>query len=80
MLGETIDSISILIGIELDILPNIITFIVVLVLLFLGFKMNLSGVSSILILMALYTVSMSLLTMLGIDSIFNIITLIGDLL
>jgi len=80
MLGETLNNISLLLDIDPTILPNIITFLVVIFLIFIGFKMNFGSISAPIVLIALYTVSMTLLTLLGIHSIFNIITLIGNLL
>ena len=80
MLGETIDNISALLNINITIIPNIITFFIVVILIVLSFKMNTSGLLSPVIMIALYTVSMTILTLLGIDSVFNIITLVGELL
>jgi len=80
MLGETLNNMSLLLDIDPTILPNIITFLVVIFLIFIGFKMNFGSIAAPIVLVALYTVSMTLLTLLGIHSIFNIITLIGNLL
>lgn len=74
MLGETIENVSILIGIDTDIIPNIITFMIVVILLALSLK----GYLSLLTLSFLYAISMGVLSVLGIDSVFNIITLIEN--
>jgi hypothetical protein len=77
MLGVTLDNIAILIGISTEIIPNIISIVVVIGLILATFKMNLNGITASIIVLALYTVSMALLTILGIDSVVNIFTLIG---
>jgi hypothetical protein len=77
MLGGTLDNIAILIGISTEIIPNIISIVVVIGLILATFKMNLNGITASIIVLALYTVSMALLTILGIDSVVNIFTLIG---
>lgn len=74
MLGEFIDNLSILIGINNEIIPNIITFIVVVLIVTISFKSQLSIVA----LGTVYAIAMAILTLLGIDSIFNIITLIEN--
>ena len=80
MLGETITNISILMGISESIIPDILTILVIIVLLIMTFKMDSSGLLSIVIIIALYTLSMALLSALGIDSTFNIFTLLGGTL
>ena len=80
MLGDTIDNISKLLMIDLTIIPNIITFIVLLVIIYLSFKMQVNGFSGLGFVVILYTASMGVLTLLGINGIFNIFSLIGDLL
>lgn len=72
MLGETLDNLSTLLGINNTIIPNIITFMVVVTILFVTLKGQLSWVT----LLTLYTLFMAILSLLGIDSIFNLITLV----
>ena len=80
MLGETITNLSLLLGIDPTIIPNIITFIIVVFLIILTFRTEIGGLASVGVIIALYTVSMGILTILGIDSIFNIFSLLGDTL
>ncbi len=80
MLTDIINNFSDFLTFDRSIIPNIITLIVVVFLIILGFKMNYGSISAPIVLIALYTVSMTILTILGINSVFNIITLIGNLL
>lgn len=73
MLGETLRNISTLIQIDPSIIPNIITFIIVVGILFLSFKAQ-----SWTILVALYPLSMGVLYLLGVDSVFNLITILDN--
>jgi len=74
MLTDTLNNISELLGISSTILPNIITLIVVVLLLVIGLSSQLDLKTMLLI----YAVAMGVLSLLGIDSIFNIITLITN--
>lgn len=74
MLSDTLDNISTIMGISNTIIPNIITLIIVTFILILTFKGQLSWVT----LGFIYAISMGILTILGIDSVFNIVTLIKD--
>lgn len=74
MLENTINALSDLMGIDPVIIPNIITFIVVVVILYLSFKGQLSWV----VLLSIYGIAMAVLTLLGIDSVFNIISIIEE--
>jgi len=74
-IGSIIDNFSTLIGIDLAIIPTCITLFVILILIYLTFKMNLSGLLSIGILIALYTISMALLAFLNINSALNMFSL-----
>jgi len=76
MFLETINNLSDLLTINRTIIPNIITFIVVVALIYLSFK----GELGVAITIMLYTVSMSILELLGISSVFNIVTLAGSLI
>ena len=76
MFLETINNLSDLLTINRTIIPNIITFIVVVALIYLSFK----GELGVAITIVLYTVSMSILELLGISSVFNIVTLAGSLI
>jgi len=76
MLSDVINNISTLIGIDSAILPNIITFFIVITLLFLSLK----GMLSLTALIMVYVISMGILSILGIDSVFNVITLLEDLI
>lgn len=75
MLAPTINNISELLGIAHDIIPNIITFIVVVTLVVLALRGALEWISVLLI----YALTMGVLTILGIDSVFNIISILKDL-
>ena len=72
MLTETLDNLSTLLNIDNAILPNIITFIVVVVIIMLSVKGALELKSIVLI----YGLVMGILAILGIESVFNIFTLI----
>ena len=74
MLGEVLDNLSALLGINNTILPNIITFMVVVTVLFITLKGQLSWVT----LLTLYTIMMAILSLLGIDSIFNLISIVEN--
>ena len=74
MLAPTINNISDLLGIAHDVIPNIITLLIVVVLVFLALRGSLQWISVLFI----YGLSMGVLTILGIDSVFNIITIIKD--
>jgi len=78
--GSTLDNISIILGISTTIIPTIITLVVIIILIYLTFKMQMSGLLSVGILIALYTVSMAVLTFLNINSTLNIFSLFGDTL
>ena len=75
MLSDTLNNLSELIGIEASILPNIITLIVVILLITIGLSSQLDLKTMVMI----YGLSMVILTILGIDSVFNVITLLTDL-
>ena len=79
-IGTTLDNFSTLIGIDLAIIPTMITLFVILILIYLTFKMQMSGLLAVGILVALYTVSMAVLTFLNINSTLNIFSLFGDTL
>ena len=72
MLAETLDNLSELLSINPEILPNIITLIVVVLLIAVSLKSQLSWTT----LLTLYGIAMVILELLGIDSVFNIITII----
>ena len=74
MLGDFLDNLSALLGITPTILPNIITFMVVVTILFITLKGQLSWVT----LLTLYTIIMAILSLLGIDSIFNLISIVEN--
>ena len=74
MLGDVLDNLSALLGINNTILPNIITFMVVVTVLFITLKGQLSWVT----LLTLYTIMMAILSLLGIDSIFNLISIVEN--
>ena len=76
MLTETINNISELLNIDYAILPNIITFIVVVVIIFLSVKGDLELKAILLI----YGIVMGILSILGIDSVFNLFTIIESLI
>ena len=76
MLTDTLTNISELLGISDSIIPNIITLMFVAVILFISLKSQLSLSAMIMI----YVVSMTVLTLLGIDSVFNLITLLEDVI
>jgi len=76
MLTDTLTNISELLGISDSIIPNIITLMFVAVILFISLKSQLSLSAMIMI----YVVSMTILTLLGIDSVFNLITLLEDVI
>ena len=75
-IGNTLDNFSTLIGINTEILPSIITLLVIIVLLILTFKMQVNGLLSVGIVIALYTLAMGLLTALNIESYLNIFSLL----
>jgi hypothetical protein len=77
MLGEFLNNLSFLLNIDTAIIPNIITLCVTIFILYLSFKAEISGISSVVVLIALYTISMGILSLLGINSIFNIFDLAG---
>ena len=72
MLGDTFDNLSELLMLESSILPNIFTFIIVIILVGLAF----SGQVEFKVMFILYFISMGILSILGVDSVFNLITLI----
>lgn len=72
MLSDTLNNISELLGISYNILPNIITLIVVILLI----TISLSSQLDLKTMVMIYAIAMIILTLLGIDSIFNIITLL----
>ena len=74
MLGDTINNLSTVLGIDSAIIPNVITFIVVVIIL----AITLKGQLSLLTLGSIYAVAMTILTLLGIDSVFNLITIIEN--
>ena len=74
MLTDTLKNISDLLGISYDIIPNIITFMIVVVILFISLRSQLSFLA----LATVYFISMGVLTVLGIDSVFNLITLVSN--
>ena len=80
MFTNVINNISTLMGISNTIIPDIITLIIIILLIIMTFKMSHGSILLSVIVLALYTVSMGLLTTLGIDSTLNIFTLLGDTL
>ena len=72
MLTETLNNFSELLNINSAIIPNIITFIIVAVLLIISMKSALDLKSIVMI----YGLTMGILTILGIDSVFNLFTLL----
>ena len=76
MLYDPIFELSKLIGIDLNIIPDIITFFVLIAIIILTFKSQLSWT----LLLSIYAISMAVLSLLGIQSDFNIITIIGKVL
>ena len=76
MLFDDIATISKILGIPSTVIPDLITLFVVGFLILLTLKGQLSWIT----LVSVYTLSMGLLTLLGIDSVFNVVTLISNLL
>lgn len=74
MLGDFLNNVSTLLNIDNAIIPNIITFMVVTVIVFVSLKSQLSWVT----LGSIYAIAMGILSILGVDSVFNIITLVED--
>lgn len=72
MIIETINDISKLLNIAPNIIPDIITLLATIILLFVSMKSELSWSA----LAVLYAVFMSILGLLGINSVFNLVTLI----
>lgn len=72
MLTETLNNFSELLNINSTIIPNIITFIIVAVLLIISMKSALDLKSIVMI----YGLTMGILAILGIDSVFNLFTLL----
>lgn len=72
MLGTFLDNVSALLNINTDVLPNIITFVVVAFIIYLSLRGQLSWIT----LGSIYAIAMAMLTILGVDSVFNIITII----
>ena len=79
-IGSVLDNISTLLNIPLFILPTFITFVVILLLIYLSFRMQVSGLFGTGFVIALYTGSMALLSVLGIESPLNIFDLVGEIL
>lgn len=71
MLTPFIDNFSQFIGISNTIIPNVVTFIIVAFLLVLGLK----GQATWATLLIIYGVAMVALDLLGIDSVFNLISM-----
>ena len=71
LIGGVLDNIALLLNIDNSIIPNIITLIIIVIIIYTTLKGGLD-VFGVLI---TYAVSMGILTALGIDSIFNIFTL-----
>jgi ABC-type polysaccharide/polyol phosphate export permease len=76
MIIETINNISQLLGIPLSVIPNIITLFVTIIILFVSMKSELSWSA----LAVLYAVFMAILSLLGIESVFNLVSLIVNAL
>jgi hypothetical protein len=76
MIIETINNISQLLGIPLSVIPNIITLFTTIVILFVSMKSELSWSA----LAVLYAVFMAILSLLGIESVFNLVSLIVNAL
>lgn len=74
MLYDTIITMSDLIGIDSSIIPNIITFVVVVGIVILTFKSQLTWIS----ILGVYGISMAILSILGIESVFNIVTIVAN--
>lgn len=74
MLTDTLNNLAELIGISNTIIPNIITLIVVVIILGLSLK----GQLSLLAIGMTYGITMAILQLLGIESVFNIVTLIDN--
>ena len=74
MLTDTLQNISDFLSISNTVIPNLITLSVVTVLVIISFRGAVDWKLAIL----LYMVSMAILTLLGIDSVFNLITLIEN--
>ena len=74
MLGDFLNNVSTLLNIDNAIIPNIITFMVVTVIVFVSLKSQLSWVT----LGSIYAIAMGVLSILGVDSVFKIITLVEN--
>jgi hypothetical protein len=76
LLGGTLLRLSQLLRIPSSVIPNIITFIVVVILILTSIKGALEFKSIIIV----YFISMTVLSLLGINSIFNLITILGTVI
>ena len=72
MLESTVNNLSELLGIANNIIPDIITILTIIPLLLVGLRGGLSWATVLLI----YGISMVMLSILGLDSQFNLVTLI----
>jgi hypothetical protein len=76
MLTDTINNLSDFLTFNRTLIPNIITFIIVVILIFLSLKSGLEFKGILLI----YGIAMGILSVLGIDSVFNIITILENII
>jgi len=74
MLENTINNLSDFLTINQAIIPNIITLVVVFVMFYLTLKGGLTWIAIALV----YTLVMGVLELLGISSVFNLITVLGN--
>ena len=76
MLTELFNNLALFLGIEASVFMNVITLLVVVLLILIGLSSGLEFKG----IMLVYGIAMAILQILGIESVFNIFTLIGDVL
>jgi hypothetical protein len=76
MLTELFNNLALFLGIEASVFMNVITLLVVVLLILIGLSSGLEFKGILLV----YGIAMAILQILGIESVFNIFTLIGDVL
>ena len=76
MLTELFNNLALFLGIEASVFMNVITLLVVVLLILIGLSSGLEFKG----IMLVYGIAMAILQILGIESVFNIFTLIGNVI
>ena len=76
MLTELFNNLALFLGVEASVFMNVITLLVVVLLILIGLSSGLEFKGILLV----YGIAMAILQILGIESVFNIFTLIGNVI